>query len=67
MDAKIAFSNWRDDLNRHMKCDWCIDTVDAGCDEAELAQAFAQGWAPDEFSRWFGEKYDLVRYERFSA
>jgi hypothetical protein len=36
-----------------------IDTWDAGIDADAIASAQDAGWTPDEFARWFGNKYDL--------
>jgi hypothetical protein len=37
-----------------------IDTCDAGIDEALIASAQDECQTPEEFVRWFGEKYDLT-------
>lgn len=55
---------WIQTVDRLMKRDWCIDTADAGLDEAELSRYWREGEEPAAFVAWFAEKYDLIRYER---
>ena len=56
-------TRWVQTVDRLMKRDWCIDTVDAGLDDAELSRYWQDGEAPAAFVAWFGEKHDLIRYE----
>lgn len=48
-----------------MKRDYAIDTDDAGIDDEELARHFADGGTPEDFVRWFAEKYDLDRRDSY--
>lgn len=48
-----------------MKRDYAIDTDDAGIDDEELARHFADGGRPEDFVRWFAEKYDLDRRDSY--
>lgn len=55
--------SWINAVDRHMKQDWCIDTVDAGLSDDDLSRYWQSGDNPAEFVAWFAEKYDLIRYE----
>ncbi len=57
-------SRWIQTVDRLMKRDWCIDTADAGLEEAELARFWREGEEPAAFVAWFAEKHDLTRFER---
>jgi hypothetical protein len=37
-----------------------IDTSDAGIDADLIASAQEEGQTPEDFARWYGEKYDLT-------
>ena len=37
-----------------------IDTADADTDAGLIASAQEQGQTPDDFARWYGDKYDLT-------
>lgn len=54
---------WVNAVDRHMKRDWCINTVDAGLDESDLRRYWLSGDDPATFVAWFAEKYDLIRFE----
>jgi hypothetical protein len=46
-------------LGRHISGDWgCID---------EEAGAQEDGWTPEDFALWFGEKYGLTTLSEFKA
>lgn len=55
---------WVQTVDRLMLRDWCIDTADAGLDDAELSRYWEDGEEPSAFVAWFAEKHDLIRYER---
>ena len=57
---------WVQTVDRLMKRDWCIDTADAGLDDAELTRYWRDGEEPSAFVAWFAEKHDLIRFERNS-
>ncbi|WP_428150696.1 hypothetical protein [Brevundimonas sp.] len=57
-------SRWIQTVDRLMKRDWCIDTADAGLDDAELSRYWWEGDEPAVFVAWFAEKHDLIRFER---
>jgi hypothetical protein len=54
---------WVMEVDRLMRRDWCIGVVDAGLDAEELIKFCEYGESPAEFVAWFGEKYDLIRFE----
>ncbi len=56
-------TRWVQTVNRLMRQDWCIDTADAGLDDAELSRYWREGEAPSSFVAWFAEKHDLSRFE----
>ena len=56
-------SSWIACVDAIMRRDWCIDTADAGLDDAELARHWRDGEEPSAFVAWFAEKYDLIRFE----
>ena len=56
-------ARWIQTVDRLMKRDWCIDTADAGLDEAALSRFWREGETPEAFVSWFAEKYDLIRFE----
>lgn len=57
-------ARWVRTVNRLMKRDWCIDTVDAGLDDAELSRYWREGEDPSAFVAWFAEKHNLIRFDR---
>lgn len=57
-------TRWVQTVDRLMKRDWCIDTADAGLDDAELSRYWRDGEEPAAFVAWFAEKHDLIRFER---
>ena len=60
---KVA--TWKHRVDAIMRRDFCIDTADAGLDEEDIARFYADGITPEEFVRWFGEKYDLDRRDSY--
>ncbi len=63
MQTITGRQDWITEVNRLMKRDWCIDTADAGLDDADLARSWQEGEDPEAFVAWFAEKYDLIRFE----
>lgn len=57
-------SHWVQAVDGLMKRDWCIDTADAGLDDADLTRHWRSGDEPGAFVAWFAEKHDLIRFER---
>lgn len=55
-------SSWIANVDAIMRRDWCIDTADAGLDDAQLTEFWASGDSPEAFVSWFAEKYDLIPY-----
>jgi hypothetical protein len=39
---------------------FCIDTADAGIEAEPIALAQDAGETPEQFARWWGEKYGLT-------
>jgi hypothetical protein len=39
---------------------YCVSIAEAGIDAAELLTAQAEGWSPEQYVEWFGEKHDLT-------
>lgn len=56
-------ARWVQTVNRVMKRDWCIDTMDAGLSDADLARYWRDGDEPATFVAWFVEKHDLIRFD----
>ena len=44
-----------------------IDTADAGIDENLIAGAQEEGQTPEDFARWYGEKYGLTYIDDWKA
>lgn len=65
--SNLPYERWVEAVDRLMKRDWCIDTADAGLDDAELSRYWQEGEEPAAFVAWFAEKYDLIRYERYAT
>jgi hypothetical protein len=61
--SKVAA--WKHRVDAIMKRDYCIDTDDAGLGEEEVERFFADGQTPEDFVRWFAEKYDLDRSDSY--
>ena len=60
MAQRVGFKTWRAALDRFMISDWCLSIDDSGVDDERLMQGFQNGTSPREYSKWFGEKYDLT-------
>lgn len=54
---------WLAKVDRLMKRDWCIDSVDAGWSPEDTLRYWRYGESPEAFVAWFAEKYDLIRFE----
>lgn len=57
-------AKWLAEVDRLMKCDWFIDTDDAGLDDEQVVRYWNYGDTPAEFVTWFAEKYDLYDFRR---
>lgn len=53
---------WLIQVNQIMLQRYCIDSCDAGWDEAEIQRFRAYALSPEEFVEWYGEKYDLLNF-----
>jgi hypothetical protein len=56
---------WKRTVDALMKRDYAIDTDDAGLSDEEIARFCADGSSPEDFVRWFAEKYDLDRCDSY--
>ena len=59
----MTYRQWRDEVDKHMRRDYGIDTVDAGLDHDYLVQPYRQGLSPQEFVDWLGDKYALTKMQ----
>jgi hypothetical protein len=55
----IPFIDYRNAVDEAMLRLFGIDTWDAGMDADFIAKGQDAGDTPEEFARWYGEKYDL--------
>jgi hypothetical protein len=58
-DEPTSFIDYWDAVDDAMRKIFDIDTSDAGIDADLLASAQEECQTPEEFARWWGEKYDL--------
>lgn len=56
-------AQWVRTVDRLMKREWCIDTVDAGLSEGDLARHWRDGDEPAAFVAWLAEKSNLIPHE----
>jgi hypothetical protein len=63
----IPFIDYWDSVDDALLKFFGIDTFDAGIEPAQIASAQDAGETPEEFARWFGEKYDLSYVEDLKA
>lgn len=56
----MNFNRWRDEVDKLLISQFAISIDDAGIDNPELAKAHSQYLSPEEYVRWFADKYDLV-------
>jgi hypothetical protein len=59
MTPPLTFSKWTNAVNRASLRLWGITPEDGGWSEADLLHHYRPDWSPEEFARWYGEKYDL--------
>lgn len=57
-----ACAAWLAEVDRVMKRDWCIDSVDAGWSSEDVVRYWGYGETPADFVEWFAEKYGLIRF-----
>lgn len=55
---------WAAQVDRVMQQDWCLSIADAGLSNDDLFRYWRCGDEPAQFVAWFGEKYDLIRFDR---
>jgi hypothetical protein len=53
-------TEWRTTTDAVMSRIYGINTDDAGLDDEWLRSHWNAGETPDEFVRWFAQKYDLI-------
>lgn len=57
-----ACAKWLSEVDRLMKRDWYIDTVDAGLDDEQIIAYWKFNETPEEFVAWFAEDADLYDF-----
>tara|TARA_R110000782_G_scaffold266716_2_gene361465 strand:+ start:110 stop:355 length:246 start_codon:yes stop_codon:yes gene_type:complete len=62
-DLSAECTAWLAEVDRVMKRDWCIDTVDAGWSREDQLRYWQYGETAEAFVGWFAEKYGLIRFE----
>jgi hypothetical protein len=69
MNDKTSISHYEAAVSYAMKMTYGISWQDACGDVAPLHSALEDGSSPEEFVRWWGERYDLVpvRADRTNA
>ena len=55
-------AGWLAEVDRLMKRDWYINTVDAGLDDEQVVAYWKFGETPEEFVAWFAEDADLYDF-----
>lgn len=61
-----SFMDYIDHIDACMMDMWGIDTTDAGIEMDNLAQAQENGEKPEEYAKWYGQKYDLTPRSAFT-
>ncbi|WP_332656975.1 hypothetical protein [Brevundimonas sp.] len=61
-EVPAACSKWLAEVDRLMKRDWYIDTVDAGLDDEQVIACWKFEETPEEFVAWFAEDADLYDF-----
>ncbi len=56
------YKAWRDRVEELLLQDWCIGIEDAGIENWNLYESYADGWTPEYYVNWFSEKYDLIDF-----
>jgi hypothetical protein len=54
---------WLAEVDRILKKGYCIGYSDAGWSDEDIERYFRYEMAPDEFVRWYAEKYALIEFE----
>jgi hypothetical protein len=54
-----SFMDYWNAVDAALEKHFSIDTSDAGIEPDVIAGAQEEGWTPEEFALWFGEKYGL--------
>ena len=57
-----ACATWLAEVDRLMKRDWYIDTVDAGLHDEQVMAYWKFGETPEEFVAWFADDADLYDF-----
>ena len=60
-DEPMSFIDYWDAVDDKMMELFGIDTIDADCDENDIAECQESGWSPLQYAEWYGEKYNLDR------
>jgi|GEM_PF-732551 len=66
-DQQISFGEYWEAVDAAMLKFFGIDTSDAGVDESLIASAQEECQMPEDFARWYGEKYDLTYLDDWKA
>jgi hypothetical protein len=66
MTRPLPFPKWKKAVDRASLQLWGITPEDGGWSEADLRHHFRPDLMPEEFVRWYGEKYDLRRVDNIS-
>jgi hypothetical protein len=57
--APITFRKWKNAVNRASMKLWGITPEDGGWSDDDLRHHYDPDLLPQEFARWYGEKYGL--------
>jgi hypothetical protein len=58
---------WLTEVDQILMRGYCIGRVDAGWSDEDIEQFFRYDMAPNEFARWYANKYALIDFESFST
>jgi hypothetical protein len=63
MNKPTPFIDYWNEVDQKMQELYAIDTLDAGIEPEEIADAQDEGWTADEFVGWFAQERDLNNRE----
>ncbi len=58
-------SMWLAEVDRLLKLGYCIGHIDAGWSDEDIERYYRYDMTPDEFVRWYADKYALIEFEGF--
>lgn len=64
-NTDIPFPMWRHLVDQYFEFNYLVTIEDVGTSDSELQKFWIAGQKPLEYVEWFGEKYDLVRHDRW--